>query len=553
MINNLSIKNYALINSIDIEFDKGLSIITGETGAGKSILLGAISLILGQRADINTLKDKSKKCIIEGHFNIKGYSLQSFFEQNDIDYDEQETILRREISPSGKSRAFINDLPVNLNILRQLSLQLVDIHSQHQNLALNEATFQLSVIDSIANTVDLFSEYKEKYSVLLSTQKQFHTLVEQAEKSKDDLEYYQFQFDELSHANFEMSEQETLENEHKTLSNTEEIQKNLNLAFALLSDNQESIILQLSEALKSINQTVKYLPKVEELVNRLDSSFIEIKDISSEIEIIANECYSNPERLNFVSERLNTLYSLQRKHNVADIEGLLEVQNNLQEKINNIESFDNQINKLQDKLTATKLELNNIATELSQKRQSVFAELEQYVSSRLNVLGMPNAEFKISHSVTDEFTNNGKDTIDFLFSANKNGRLSNIAKVASGGEISRLMLSIKSLLSKSSNLPTIIFDEIDTGVSGEIADKMGNIILDMSKNMQVINITHLPQVAAKGNTHYLVYKSDKDNSTETYIKQLSDKERVVEIAKMLSGENVSEQALENAKVLLSEN
>ncbi len=550
MINHLSVKNYALISSIDIEFNNGLSIITGETGAGKSILLGAISLILGQRAELNTLKDKNLKCVIEGSFNLKNYDLSSFFEQNEIEYDEEETILRREISPSGKSRAFVNDTPVNLSTLRQLSLQLVDIHSQHQNLNLNDAGYQLSVVDNVAKNSNLLQKYKAKFREFSDTKKQLEKLMEQASKSKENFEYYQFQFDELSKANLEVGEQEVLENEHKTLSNAAEIQQNLSAAFALLSDNEKSIIAQLSDVLKSLNNTVKYLPKIEEFVQRLDSSFIDIKDIASEIELIANECSLNPERLLFIDERLNTLYSLQRKHNVADIEGLLAIQNDLHQKINDIENFDNQIFSLQKELKENRLELEKIATQLSEKRKSVFAEIEQSISSQLSVLGMPNANFKIMHSATDEFTQNGKDRIDFLFSANKNGQLSDIAKVASGGEISRLMLSIKSLLSKSGNLPTIIFDEIDTGVSGEIADKMGNIILEMSKNMQVINITHLPQVAAKGNSHYLVYKTDSENGTETFIKQLSDNERINEIAKMLSGENLSEQALENAKVLI---
>lgn len=550
MINHLSVKNYALISSVEIEFNKGLSTITGETGAGKSILLGAVSLILGQRADVNTLKDKNSKCIIECSFDLQGYSLKSFFNQNEIDYDENETIIRREITPAGKSRAFINDSPVNLNTLRQLSLKLVDIHSQHQNLDLNESAFQLSVVDNVANTVELFAKYREKYQVFVHTRKQLNRLKEQAEKSKEDVEYYQFQFDELEGAKFEIGEQEALENEQKTLNNTEAIQTNLSNAYALLSENNESIIWQMGETIKALNQITKYLPKIKEFANRLDSSFIEIKDISAEVELIANETYLDPDRLNFVNDRLNTLYNLQGKHNVADIEGLLKIKDSLQKKLNDIESFDNEIINFEKQLELNTKELSIIGNKLSEKRKAVFQEIEKYIMTQLNVVGMPNANFKISYAETKEFTDSGKDKIDFLFSANKSGQLSNIAKVASGGEISRLMLSIKSLLSKAGNLPTIIFDEIDTGVSGEIADKMGNIILDMSKNMQVINITHLPQVAAKGNTHYLVYKSDIGDSTETFIKQLSNNERISEIAKMLSGENLSEQALENAKVLL---
>ncbi len=549
MLNSLSVKNYALIDSVEIEFTDGLSIITGETGAGKSILLGALSLILGQRADVSVLKNKETKCIIEGSFSISGYALESFFSQNEIDY-ETETVLRREINPAGKSRAFINDTPVNLNTLRELSLKLVDIHSQHQNLNLNESVFQLKIIDTYARNEELVKQYNENYKQYNETLKKLEKLKEEAGRSKEDFDYLQFQFDELDKAKLNEGEQDVLEQEQQQLNNAEEIQRNLSDLFNLVSENPESVITNLNSALKAANQAVTYLPKVEELANRLESTYIEIKDIASEIEMLADKVQFNPERFELVNERLNLLYALQQKHRVNTVEELIDIKNDFQTKLNDIESFDERLKKLEASFKKSNDELNSIAQKLSEKRKAVFPKIEEYVILQLNLLGMPNAIFKISTEEYDGFKPSGKDKIDFLFSANKNGNLQDIAKAASGGEISRLMLSIKSLLSKSSGLPTIIFDEIDTGVSGEIADKMGGIMLEMSSNMQVFNITHLPQVAAKGNTHYLVYKNEESATTATKIKKLNKEERLNEIAKMLSGENLSPQALENAKVLL---
>jgi len=549
LLNYLSVKNYALIDSVEIEFTDGLSIITGETGAGKSILLGALSLILGQRADISVLKNKEAKCIIEGNFSIKDYSLKKFFELNEID-DEEETVLRREINPAGKSRAFVNDTLVNLNTLRELSLKLVDIHSQHQNLDLNESIFQLSIIDTFAGNKDLGKKYREKYGKYTELRKELENLKAEAGRSKEDFDYFQFQFDELEKAKLNPGEQEVLEEEQKTLDHTEEIQKNLTTIFNLISENPESVVSNLNESVRAANQTVNYLPMVEELANRIESTYIEIKDIASEIELLANQVQFDPDRASFVNERLNLIYSLQQKHKISTTEDLIEIKNNFQEKINDIESFDDRLSELQTTFDKTDRELDELADMLSGKRKGSFPAIEKYVTSQLNILGMPNAVFMISSEQHTDFTPAGRDKVDFMFSANKNGSVQNIAKVASGGEISRLMLSIKSLLSKSSGLPTIIFDEIDTGVSGEIADKMGSIMLKMSENMQVLNITHLPQVAAKGNTHYLVYKNEDTEATTTHIKRLSKDERLNEIAKMLSGENLSQQALENAKVLL---
>lgn len=549
MLNNLSVKNYALIDSVEIDFDAGLSIITGETGAGKSILLGALSLILGQRADISVLKNKEKKCIIEGSFSIAGYSLEPFFQENEIDY-ENDTVLRREINPAGKSRAFINDTPVNLNTLRELSLRLVDIHSQHQNLNLNESVFQLNIIDTFAGNGEVLTAYSEKYNEYSKLKKQLNELKASAGRSKEDFEYFKFQFEELENVKLVEGEQDALEDEQKALTHSEDIQLNLSNIFNRLSENEGSVLENLNESVKSANQALKFLPKIEDIAKRLESSYIELKDITTEVETIAEKVHFDPERANFVNERLNLIYSLQQKHRVSTIEELIEIKNNLFGKINDIESFDERLEEIQQKHEKCLQQLEKVANKLSVKRKSAKKEIEKYVEAKLQLLGMPGAVFQIDFEENKEYTISGKDKVSFLFSGNKNGNVQNIAKVASGGEISRLMLSIKSLMSKSSGLPTIIFDEIDTGVSGEIADKMGGIILDMSENMQVLNITHLPQVAAKGNTHYLVHKQQTKNSTVTGIKRLNEEERLKEIAKMLSGENLSPQALENAKVLL---
>lgn len=549
MLNYLSVKNYALIDSVEISFTEGLSIITGETGAGKSILLGALSLILGQRADISALKNKDLKCVIEGGFSIAGYGLKDFFKQNEIDYEE-EVILRREINPAGKSRAFINDTPVNLSALQELSTKLVDVHSQHQNLDLNESVFQLNVIDTFAGNSEVKKQYKLVYQDFIFVKKQLEVLRTDAGRSKDDFEYFQFQFDELEKAKLVIDEQERLEDEQKMLSHSEEIQRNLATIFNLISENPESVISSLNESVKAANHTVQYLPKITDLAQRIDSCYIEIKDIAREIELIADGIQFDPERSAFVNERLNLIYLLQQKHKVKSIEELIQIKDDLNKKINDIESFDERLKEMELALDKKTRELKIIAEKLSEKRKATFSKIEQYVINQLNSLGMPNAVFKIANDTLAEFSPSGTDKINFLFSANKNGEPQNIAKVASGGEISRFMLSIKSLLSKSSGLPTIIFDEIDTGVSGEIADKMGGIMLQMSEKMQVVNITHLPQVAAKGDTHYLVYKDEFAEFTSTRIKKLTDDERLKEIAKMLSGESMSQQALENAKVLL---
>ena len=550
VIKSLSIKNYVLIDSIEIDFFSGFSIITGETGAGKSILMGALALITGQRADTSVLKDDGKKCVVEGNFILTNYGLKEFFTDNELDY-ANETILRREISPAGKSRAFINDTPVNLNILKDLSLKLIDIHSQHQNLNLNQSEFQLKVVDSYAENTELLSKYHLKFSDYKKTKKQLENLTTEATQSKGDFDFLNFQFAELENTKLLDGEQQELEEELKTLNHAEEIQRNLAIIDRSLSEESASILISLKEAHQAAERIIPYFGKINPIEKRIDSTYIELKDIAEEIELMLGDIEFDPDRIEYVNSRLDLIYALQQKHRVSSIAGLIEIKEGLDKKLQNIVSFDDQIAQLSKKLERNTEELKNFAASLNARRLKVFPKIEKYVSGQLEQLGMPDARFNITQEALPGFSINGKDKIGFLFTANKNTPAQNISKVASGGEISRLMLSIKSLLSKSIGLPTIIFDEIDTGVSGEIADKMGSIMQSMSKNMQVLNITHLPQVAAKGHTHYLVYKSENNRTSTTGIKKLSGEERLQELAKMLSGENITKQAIENAKVLLN--
>ncbi len=551
MVKSLSIKNYALIDELEIDFPKGFSIITGETGAGKSILMGALSLITGQRADTGVLKNPEKKCVVEANFLLAGYGLEKFFDENELDY-AHESILRREISPVGKSRAFINDTPVNLNILKELSLKLIDIHSQHQNLNLNQSEFQLKVVDNYAKNQQLFEDYQAIYTSYKNLQKEYDDLMQQASQSKEDLDYLSYRFDELEKAKLIKGEQEELEEEAKTLNNTEEIQQNLLLINHLLSEDEFAVLIKLKEAFQAASKIKQVFKKIDPIVERLNSSYIELKDIAEEVEQMLSDIVVNPERTEYVNSRLDLIYSLQKKHHVSSIDELLLIKEELDNKLQNIVSFDERIEKLAQKLDKTKKALSEKAKKLSQKRTKAFPEIEKYVSEQLMQLGMPDAVFKINRTET-EFTQTGIDKINFLFSANANIPAQNISKVASGGEISRLMLSIKSLLTETGGLPTIIFDEIDTGVSGEIADRMASIMKKMSANMQVISITHLPQVAAKGDTHYLVYKEKQNNIDTTNIRKISGTERINELAKMLSGANITKEAVENAKVLLNLN
>jgi len=551
MIQSLSIQNYALINKLEIEFKRGLTIITGETGAGKSILMGALSLILGQRADSSVLKDKSKKCIVEGIFDVKDYVLQDFFRDNDIDYDDH-TIIRREININGKSRAFINDIPVNILLLKELGIQLIDIHSQYHNLELSNNLFQLKIVDTFAQHSDLLEVYKKTFEEYQRLSKEYKTIVEQSEQAKTDLDYYQFQYNQLKEAELHPDEQDELEKEIQTLNHTGEIKTNLLNTSCLLSGDGNTILNQLKDASDFINKLVGFFPQSREINKRLESSCIELKDIAEETERLGQDIEHDPQRLDFLNERLDLIYNLQQKHRVGTVKELLEKKDELQNKIEEITSYDFKIENLKKQLGQVNSLLIEHSSQISKNRLKVIPEIEKKVTGLLKQLGIPNARFKIRHSKNADFRLYGQDEVVFLFSANKQADLQNISKVASGGELSRLMLSLKSLITQTEALPTIFFDEIDAGVSGDIADKVGNIIKHMSYNMQVINITHLPQIACKGMFHYLVYKQDIDNTTYTKMKIMDKEERILEIAKMLSGEELTEAALDNARELLGE-
>ena len=550
MLQSIYIRNYALISELEIDFNKGLNIITGETGAGKSILMGALSLILGQRADTSVLKDKSQKCLVEAKFQIKNYQLKGFFTQNDLDYEDITTI-RREITDNGKSRAFINDTPVNLNILKDLSGFLIDIHSQHESLFLGDDHFQLALVDSFANHQDLLDNYYKLFTQYNQLSDEYNTLLKNADKAKSDLDYYQFQYEQLEALKLIDGEQETLEDELEQLTHAEEIKLNLSNAYNLLTGEEISVISNLKQAKSSIESISKYIKEGEELTKRFESVYIELNDLTSELEKINDRVEHDPERIEFIRERLDNIYALQQKHKVSTIAELIHIKNDLQQKIELIISYDFETEKIKKKIDGLKNELDVLANQISQNRKEVSPTIERKIVEMLQLLGIPNAAFKVQQIESDIFLATGKETIKFLFSANKNVALEDLSKVASGGEISRLMLSIKSLIVETKTLPTIIFDEIDTGTSGEIADKMGAIIKRMSGKIQVVNITHLPQIASKGDYHYLVYKKDNHETTNTYIKLLNQEERITEIAKMLSGEALSEAAIQNAKVLLS--
>ncbi|MCK4662995.1 MAG: DNA repair protein RecN [Bacteroidales bacterium] len=549
MIKSLSIKNYALIDKLDISFDKGLSTITGETGAGKSILIGALSLILGQRADTNILKNKNENCIVEGTFNIKKYSLNNFFKINDIDYDDI-TIIRRQINQNGKSRAFINDIPVNLPLLKELGDKLVDIHSQHHNLHIKDGNYQLFVIDSLSNNSNLIDDYKNILKEYKQTKKHLNELIANSEKSKTELDYIQFQYEQLEKANLTSNEQEELENEFKILNHAEEITHNLSTSSQLLNNEENSILSNLKEVHSYLTKLINFFPKSKELSERIDSTYVELKDISEDIENLTQNIEFDPNRIEFIKNRLDLIYSLQQKHNVSTIDELIKLKENLNEKLNKISSYDSEIDKYKKLVKTNEEKLVSLAQNISQTRKNIIPKLEKHIINKLQLLGMPYASFKVNIFNSSEFLENGTDKIEFLFSANKKIDVQEISKIVSGGELSRFMLTIKSLIVQSSTLPTIIFDEIDTGVSGEIADKMGNMMLQIADNIQVISITHIPQIAAKGNKQFVVFKDEEKEISTTKIKSIKGQERELEIAKMLSGDEITIAAIDNAKELL---
>jgi DNA repair protein RecN (Recombination protein N) len=550
MLTRLSISNYALIDKLTIEFHSKLNTITGETGAGKSIILGALGLILGNRADLSVLKDKAQKCIVEGIFNIGNYQVESFFIENDLDYDAI-TIFRREITPSGKSRAFINDTPVNLKTIRELGLQLIDIHSQHQNLELVNQKFQLELVDTIAKSDKILNRYRHTFSDFQDIKKALEELNIKSEKAKADLDYFLFQFKQLQEANLKEGEQLELEAELKKLSHAEEIKSALNSAVLLLDDEQLSVIQNIKNSQKFIENIQSFITEAPSLAERLQSSFLELTDIVEEAKSLEEKIEYNPARIETINERLNEIYSLQQKHSVSSVLELVQIRDLFDEKINTIVAYEEDIKKLEISFSEQRSDLEKIARQLSEVRKSSFKKIEKSVVSDLRLLAMEKSKLKIEHQDLNDFEINGKDSVSFLFTANSDALPAEISKIASGGEMSRLMLAIKNLLRNSKALPTVIFDEIDSGVSGEVGVKMGSIIRSFSLSTQIINITHLPQIAAKGDTHFHVYKFEKAGKTYTTLKLLSETERVEELAKMVGGENLTDSTLKTAQELLN--
>jgi len=550
MISHLSIENFALIDKLSIDFYSGFSIITGETGAGKSILLGALGLVLGKRADLSSLKNAAHKCVIEANFKISQYNLQSFFEENDLEYDD-ETILRREILPSGKSRAFINDSPVNLQELQGLGEFLIDIHSQHQTLSLSEENFQFRIIDSVADNSDKLSVYTQKLRQYKKDKGELTDLKEKLSLSLKEHDYNTFLLDELVNASLKEGEQEELESEFEQLNNAGLILENLDKSISILNDDQLGILSSFSETRSALQRISEFSPSYAELSARINSTVIELQDIVSELEKLASNVSQDPRRLDDVDQKLQTIYNLQKKHQANSVTALLEIQSDLEQKTLSAENLESEIDKLDNKISATESELKSIASDIHESRAAAIPLLTEKLIVILRQLGMPDARFQIVVSDSGVFQQNGTDDLQFLFSANKGSGFGSLKKVASGGELSRIMLAVKSVLAEYSKLPTIIFDEIDTGVSGEIANKMGDIMKDMSLNMQLFAITHLPQIAAKGNAHFKVYKNASGEQTTSELKLLDSQERIIEIAQMLSGSVVSDSAINHAKALLN--
>jgi len=549
MLKNLKIENYALIEHLDIDFTDGLSVITGETGAGKSIIIGALSLVLGHRADTKIILSDSGKCVVEAVFDISAYNLQHFFDQWELDYSD-ECIVRREVLPSGKSRAFINDTPVNLQQIKELISLLVDIHSQHENLLLSNADFQLNVVDTVADTSVELNQYRDIFDNYQTLRRQLKTLQSDAEKIIAERDYALFQFNQLKEAKLIDGEQDTLEEELKVMNHSQDITESLSTVSQIFDNDEIGVVSQLKTAANNIHRLSEYLGRADEFYERIDSAMIDIKDIAVEIDNILSNTEFSIERKNFVEDRLNMIYSLQQKHKAATVGELLDIQSDFEQKINLIDNFDEEIARLQRETADVESRLSEVAKQLTVKRMSVSKPVVEHVERMLNDLGMPNGRLEIVFSALDGFTPSGADKIEFLFSANKNRPPLPISEIASGGEMSRLMLIVKSLISTTKALPTIIFDEIDTGISGEIAKKMGEIMEQMAENMQVIAISHLPQIASKGRTHYKVFKDETKDKTQTNIIQLSANERIMEIAEMMAGKNPSRSALDSAAEML---
>ena len=550
MLRSLYIQNYALIEKLDISFGAGFSVITGETGAGKSIILGAIGLLLGQRAEVKAIRQGASKCVIEARFDISAYGMEPFFEENELEYEE-ECILRREVYASGKSRAFINDTPASLVQMKELGEQFIDVHSQHQNLLLNKEGFQLNVLDILSHNDEQLSAYQSLYREWKQAQQDLADLIARAEQNKADEDYIRFQLEQLEEANLSVGEQEELEQETDTLSHAEEIKAGLFRVGQLLTSDEGSLLAGLKESLNTMLSLQKVYSPATELAERLESTYIELKDVSQEVSSQEEDVEFNPERLEEVNDRLNLIYTLQQKHRVTTVEELLALTEEYAAKLAAITSYDERIGELTILCDTLYNKVKKQAAVLTKARTSAAREVEKQMASRLIPLGMPNVRFQVEMGMRKEPGVHGEDTVNFLFSANKNGALQSISSVASGGEIARVMLSIKAMIAGAVKLPTIVFDEIDTGVSGEIADRMADIMQEMGEqDRQVISITHLPQIAARGCAHYKVYKQDNETETNSHIRRLADEERVEEIAHMLSGATLTEAALNNAKALL---
>ena len=552
MLQSIHIQNYALIESLDIDFHSGFSVITGETGAGKSIILGAIGLLVGQRADSKAIKTGASKCVVEAHFNISTYQLEDFFNENDLEYDGEECILRREVHASGKSRAFINDTPASLVQMKALGEKLIDVHSQHQNLLLNHEDFQLNVLDILANSREALQTYKSLYNSYKQTVRELNTLIEEAEKNRQDEEYIRFQVQQLEDAHLQAGEQEELEQELEMLTHAEDIKSSLFKVNQLMDEGEMNLVSLSKEAMQVLQSISRVYAPASEWSNRLESCYLELKDVAHEIAYASDDIEFNPTRLDYVNERLNLIYTLQQKHQLSSVEELLELAGKLNEKLDAITSSDDHIQELTQKKDLLYQQVLSQAEILTRMRTEASKEIEAQMQAYLIPLGMPNVRFAVELSPRKEPDASGMDNVSFLFSANKNGTLQQVASIASGGEIARVMLSLKAMIAGAVKLPTIIFDEIDTGVSGSIAEKMALIMQEMGQaDRQVISITHLPQIAARGAHHYKVYKEDTEVGTNSHICILNEEERINEIAHMLSGATLTEAALNNAKALLN--
>lgn len=550
MLRQLYIRNFTLIDELDVTFNTGFSVVTGETGAGKSIILGAVGLLLGSRADAKQIKMGADKCIIEAHFDLSQYDLQSLFDENDIDYDAHDCIIRREVSSNGKSRAFVNDTPVGLNILKELGGYLVDIHSQHQNLLLQKEDFQLGVLDVIAADGNLKDEYQSSFKAYKKAEKQLQQLREKIESTKENEDYLRFQVNEIERAHLEEGMQEELEQESETMAHAEEIKSGLYLVDNLLNGDDTGIVQQLKQASQSLQSIEKVYPKVKGLCDRINSSYIELKDISEEISGGIDDIDFDPAKQEEINDKLDTLYSLQQKFHASTVRGLLDTLEDFRQQLHDIEYGEEELAVLEKERDRLMTYAESLATKLTMSRRHAAGQVEREMQNRLIPLGMPNIRFKVE-LLEKSLAEDGADKVQFLFSANKSTALQPVAQIASGGEISRVMLSLKAMISNAVKLPTIIFDEIDTGVSGRVAEQMAQIMYEMGETgRQVISITHLPQIAAMGTTHYRVSKQETQQGTTSHMVSLSQKERIMEIAQMLSGNDISDAAIENAKSLL---